>query len=213
MSDMKYISLRDKETLADYAFRVTDELDAAREALNEARHDAQQAHGVAQALERQVIPTASVTGTVDAADLLAEMARLREELGVERGTVRQQTATIAAMECKVGEVEAERDAAIERLTAERDEARADAISVRKQLSEERQANAEAIFAHHEDMSERDKIAADLVGERDRALALLRGVEWLPGTLSPNRLCPVCHAVECDGHHAGCRLEAAVKDTP
>lgn len=43
-------------------------------------------------------------------------------------------------------------------------------------------------------------------------AVLAGLEWLPGTLSHNRLCPVCHAVECDGHHTGCRLASALGRT-
>jgi hypothetical protein len=49
----------------------------------------------------------------------------------------------------------------------------------------------------------------IIGERDRALALLREVEWSSDGIGGESSCPICGAHEGTPHTPGCRLAAAL----
>lgn len=75
---------------------------------------------------------------------------------------------------------------IERVVRERDEARAEAVSLKR---------------HHQ------LVVIDLEIDRARAATVLRQIEWI----LPPDICPICYGAKQDGHAFECALKVALAD--
>jgi hypothetical protein len=94
-------------------------LDEAAEALAEAQHDATQAHGVAQALERQVLSQQEACALASAAvaDMAADLAQARHLLAECRPVIERADAVFLPPKGTCTWGPAERDALLARLDA------------------------------------------------------------------------------------------------